>query len=234
MEYCPEFKELINRLDELQYIGFGNPNAKILLIGKECSDEPNSFNEENCNKPNLTHWKKILSQETQPENYSFNPLYPFKGLKLKELSGGHLWRKYQKIVDGIIDNNTSEFVDFHQHAFLTELNSVTSRYSKYSLEVKESIHLRCKNLLRDSFFKKFPITIVCCGHYPSQYDIDLEDVFGVKWDKPTKNVVNDKNTKCGWINIHYAEGRILIHTRHLSMCSNALLNNIIELCKPYY
>lgn len=246
MKYSEEFCELINRLypnadEHLQFIGFGNPISRILLVGKECGDAPDSFNEINCNKPNLLHWAKNISSSPLPivdwyknPNDVFNPEYPFKGMPKKDLSGGHTWRNYQKIVDGITGRESLEIVDFHQYAFCTELNSVTSKYSRYSSEVRDSIEKRTQKLLCAPFFRNFPITIVCCGHYLSQYDIDLEKVFGVKWEGRTIEITDSNAKKCGWINVHYAEGRILIHTRHLSMCSGELIKKIIGLCKPYY
>ena len=41
MEYRKEFIELIDSLKNennknLRFVGFGNPNSKILIIGKEC------------------------------------------------------------------------------------------------------------------------------------------------------------------------------------------------------
>lgn len=246
MEYSKEFIELINRLsptndEHLQFVGFGNPNSRILLIGKECGDVPNSFNEINCNKPNLKHWVKNISAHPLPidawhnnPDAVFNPEHPFKGLPMKELSGGHTWRNYQKIVAGITNQCSSEIVDFHQYAFITELNSVTSKYSKYSSEAKDSIEKRTQQLLCAPFYRNFPITIVCCGHYLDQYNINLEEIFDVKWEGRTVEVTDNTGKKCGWINVHYADGRILIHTRHLSMCSGELINKIIELCRPYY
>ena len=50
MEYSKEFKALLNdsnwnQLEPYQkYIGVGNPNAKILIVGKECAlDTVNQF-----------------------------------------------------------------------------------------------------------------------------------------------------------------------------------------------
>lgn len=246
MKYSEDFVELIKRLSgntdlHLQFIGFGNPNSKILFVGKECGDAPNSFNEINCNKPNLSHWTKNISSSPLPvdvwhnnPNAVFNPEYPFNGMPINALSGGHTWRNYHKIVNGITGRCSSEIVDFHLHAFCTELNSVTSKYSRYSNEVRDSINKRTHELLCNSFFKNFPITIVCCGHYINKYNIHLEEVFDVKWAGRTIEITDSAGKNCGWINAHHADGRILIHTRHLSMCSGELIDKIIELCKPYY
>lgn len=100
----------------------------------------------------------------------------FKGIPLKDFSGGHTWRNYQKIVAGITNKYSSEIVDFHQYAFMTELNSVSSKKSKYSLEAKDSIEKRTQQLLCAPFYRNFPITIVCCGHYLDKYKINLEEV----------------------------------------------------------
>ena len=59
MEYSKEFIELINRLsptndEHLQFVGFGNPNSRILLIGKECGDAPNSSMKSTVTNPILS------------------------------------------------------------------------------------------------------------------------------------------------------------------------------------
>ncbi len=246
MEYSDDFVKLIKRLsantdEHLQFIGFGNPNSKILFVGKECGDDSDSSNEKDYNKQNLSHWKKNISESPLPidiwypnHNEVFNPEYPYNGMPMKKLSGGHTWRNYQKIVDGITCECSSEFVDFYKYAFATELNSVVRKYSKYSIEARDSIEKRAQHLLCDPFYKNFPITIVGCGGYLNRYNINLEKVFGVRWEGRTIEITNSNDKKIGWINVHYADGRILIHTRQLSMCSGKLINEIIELCKPFY
>ena len=62
MEYRKEFIELIDSLKNennknLRFVGFGNPNSKILIIGKECSfdlkSEQDSFFYKLENQDNL-------------------------------------------------------------------------------------------------------------------------------------------------------------------------------------
>ena len=36
MKYSEEFIQLIDETENGEFIGFGNPNSKILFVGKEC------------------------------------------------------------------------------------------------------------------------------------------------------------------------------------------------------
>lgn len=75
----------------LRFVGFGNPNSKILIIGKECSfdlkSEQDSFFYKLENQDNLQQWiyniENGIDLETLPcwENNPdlYNPLYPYKG-----------------------------------------------------------------------------------------------------------------------------------------------------------
>lgn len=90
--------------------------------------------------------------------------------------------------------------------------------SRKSDETKESINIRCQKLLSHDFFKTFPIVIVPCGHYIRDYKINLEETFNQSYQR------TDDDGE--WINVHRNGDRILLHTRHLSMCSNKLIEQI--------
>src|SRR5690606_37131083 len=64
------------------YLGLGNPNGKILLIGKETSDDKIGFDE--MSKVNLESWNHIISTNKSIEDVGFlkdNALIPCKGQK---------------------------------------------------------------------------------------------------------------------------------------------------------
>ena len=59
--YPQSFIDLLNSKHD--YIGQGNPNAKILIIGKECS-----IAETEMTKNNFTDWEKNCAEETTIDN----------------------------------------------------------------------------------------------------------------------------------------------------------------------
>lgn len=244
MEYSEEFIQLINKKeiqDESEFIGFGNPNSKVLFVGKECSlnEEEDKYEYENCNKPNLQHWERNINDssvtlENIPiwkETGKFNPLFPFKD-KEKEFRlpiGNGTWNNYSKIISELYPGKVSAKTPFHQFSFLTELSDQIMKKSVYSDEVGETIKRRCANVFSEPFFHTFPIVIVGCGHYVRDYGIDLQNLFDQKWEGLTRSVPNTNE----WINVHRNNNKILIHTRQLSMCSNNLIEEIVKLCRPY-
>lgn len=250
MEFSNEFKDLITITEKTEdFIGYGNPNAKILIIGKEEAldienkDEENESNKrdkeiyEQTSKRNWELWEKIrvdssITPDSIPiwkETRFFSPLYPWKGDTLPT-GGNNTWRNYQKLINMLIpEANAGNITTFHQYAFITEFNDLPSPKSKYKdSEVKERIKHRCENVLNHPFYKSFPIVIAACGHYVKDYNINIEETFNQKWIKPTDSI-----NKGEWINFHQKDNRILIHTRQLSWCSKKLIQCIAEYCKPY-
>lgn len=242
MEYRKEFVELIDSLSNeddknLRFVGLGNPNSNILIIGKECS-----FESEECflyklqNQDNLQQWiyniENKIELETLPcwENNPdlYNPLFPYKGQFNKVIrnnNGGtsRTWVQYQKLIDRILQKDKPKMIDFHKYAFITELSDVPMPNSRKSEKTKESINIRCQKLLSHDFFKAFPVVIVPCGHYVRDYKINLEEIFNQKYQG------TDDDGE--WINVHNNGNRILLHTRHLSGCSNRLIEKIADYVK---
>lgn len=127
MEYPEDFQALINNPKwEGKYIGVGNPNAKILIVGKECALDPNSidageqYKYEKTFLQNFDDWKKnvnanvgfdcIVSWNKDYEIFDkYNPLLPFyeqrfiplRKLKNEEWNRGtsRTWYNYQKIIN---------------------------------------------------------------------------------------------------------------------------------------
>ena len=241
MDYSKEFLDLIaftKKTDD--FIGYGNPNAKILIIGKEealdmgIEDDKRIY--EIAVKSNCELWEKNDASSITPDSIpvwkdskdskDFNPLYPWKG---DELPKG-TWTNYQKLINRLYpEADAGKMTTFHQYAFITEFNDLPSKKSKRKdPEVQQRITHRCKNVLNHPFYKSFPIVIAACGHYVKDYNINLEDIFNQKHIefKPVK--------KSAWLNIHKKDNRILIHTRQLSNAfSRELIKCIADYCKPY-
>ncbi len=242
MEYRKEFIALINSLKNeddknLSFVGLGNPNSKILIISKECSfdlgKEQDRFFYKLENQDNLQQWiyniENPIDQDALPywENNPdlYNPLFPFKGQfnRINRNNNGgtsQTWLQYQKLVDKILKKEKPVNIDFHKYAFITEFSDNPMPYSKKSEATEESISIRCKKLLSHEFFRTFPIVIVPCGHYIRDYNINLEETFNQSFQR-----TEDDGE---WINVHVNGDRILLHTRHLSMCPDRLLDQIVS------
>lgn len=248
--YSREFQKLVEKYQS-SYIGTGNPNAKILIIGKECAIDPK---EEQYNweiTQNAEDWRNNIKNNTTLEQVEtrgrYNPLYPYKGQLFRERSvvretgkvrgdGGtsKTWCNYQRILEKLpVDRSGMAPIFFHEYCFVTEFSEATGKMSKDVPEEyrRKSIAER-KPLLEEKFFRQFPIVIVACGHYARDYDIDLEEIFNIKWKKLIC-------TDSYWINVHYGEicsskPKLLIHTRQLSgPIKNELFERIAEICNNF-
>src|SRR5690606_7824546 len=132
------------------------------------------------------------------------------------------WYNYQKIADKLFNNNVkSSIINFQEHMFISELNQESAKYSHLIAKEKrgQSIAKR-KQLFETSYFREFQITIVAVGHYVRDFNVNLEELFGVVYS-PELSAVHSKGLKNEFINIHFDSiekpTRLLIHTNQLSM-----------------
>lgn len=260
----PDFLEVLEYCkDEKLYLGEGNPNAKILLIGKEAG-----FNRAEgpllANAENKKEWLLKFSQETALNNldrlendYHLNGLPQLK----KDIGSNPTWRSYQRLVNLIngiekkdIPKGGKGDWDFLDNSFISEINQIRLPKSNYLEENdisdsirKESVEKRAK-LFQQSFFRKFPIVIIATGpdyldnskNGKYKYDFNIEREFNVKFKELI--TIQEKGSKTRWYNVHReieGERRIVIHTRQLSTVGEhytslyPLLNKIAEECTPY-
>ena len=259
--YTPSLKNTILYAKENNlFLGSGNPKGKLLIVGKEAA-----IDIQNCQqqyelefKKNATDWENNLINETQfadVDNWfvkdCYNPLYPYKGQKntiesrsengiIKRGHGGtsKTWYNYQKIIDTVYFNSTpSEHINFHEYAFCSELNQVTGSYShQIPKQLREESIFKRRDLFQLPFFRSFPITIVAVGHYVRDFNIDLQDFFGLTYDAETSKKYSE-GLKNEYINMHYDNlenpTKILIHTNQLSMVSNELVFRLGEISQAF-
>lgn len=222
LEYCSK---------EKFFLGEGSPTSRILIIGKECG-----WN--NKKMPNPDKKENIILQEKCSTEHNLDcwlngngRLDQLKTDALKDWPNSPTWRNYQTLVQTIIGKEIPKY-DFLDYSFITELSQIclpNSNYLKNNDLTKESIEKR-KSLFKKDFFRKFPIVIMACGHYPKKFNFDIEDIFDVKWTGETTIL-----SKGNYYNVHYGKSKILIHTRQVSIgVTNQLLFEIAELCKKYY
>ena len=85
------------------FVGFGNPNAEIIIFGKEKGfDSKNNFQQlkyESIENPN--EWKNYVKKQIgfnkikyYDSEYYVNAYRPYYG----KMRGGHTWNKYQHII----------------------------------------------------------------------------------------------------------------------------------------
>lgn len=259
--YSSEFEKAIQLAKKKGlFLGTGNPNGKIVFIGKEAAIDEKLYPEQHKQEltNNICDWENNYANEMQfldIDNWfiisKYNPLYPYKGQKntvesrnkegeIVRGTGGtsKTWYNYQKIIDGVYFKDApNNLINYHEHAFCTELNQITGPYSNTipSKIRKESIDKR-KELFQEPFFKKFPLTIVAVGHYVRDFNIDLQDIFQMKFDEVLSKELSEGLNK-EYINVHYDDlekpTKLLIHTNQLSMVSNELVNRVGKICNDF-
>lgn len=217
--------------EEYKYIGTGNPDARILIVGKEVSiqAEPNKQNVmEICN--NFSDWKAITSCETpKVENWNgsnYSPLYPYKGQLLKIDNGknrgtSRTWYNYQKLYNLIVGKVDNQNIDFHEGVFITEANSSSSPKTKDADTA--SIQFRKESILKSEFFQSFPVVILSGLGYFEIKDSsnEIEEIFGVKFVR--KELASNQESQAYWIHEGTKKPKLLINTRQLSIGVSDLL-----------
>lgn len=241
--YTSEFKEVREYCEKNRlFVGEGNPNAKILFVGKEING---GIPDKNADP---VAWIKDKSTEvvdwniirwSNPDGYDLGKLETDIFCDHKNPT----WTNYQKLVSGIIGRDLGrDNYNFLDHCFMTELSDIHLPNSNFpktlpdTQQCKEVEALRKKSLqdraelLSKPFFCRFPIVIMGVGHYPMIHKFDIEKVFGVGWIKET-TMLSTGN----FYNKHYGPDKILIHTRQMSTgVSDELISKIASLCISFW
>ncbi len=234
------------------YLGLGNPKGKILLIGKETSNDKIGFDE--MSKINLASWDDIISKNKSTNDIGFledNALFPWKGQKYtirSERKNGKIagesgtsstWYYYQYLTDRIYNKapkDKRDLIDFHEFCFQSEMNQLNAKKSN---DISKGDLLRIKSvkerekLFTLNYFRNFEVIILASGHYHKDFDFDIQKTFGVKWTGNT-NVLSKGN----WYNLHHDNlekpKRILIHTRQFStLITKELIEAIANECREF-
>jgi hypothetical protein len=161
MNYSNEFKDIVEFSvnNGINYIGKGNPNAEILIIGKELAlDQNDTIAINKTSEQNALDWKINIENpnyeiEDWNENFTlFNPLIPYKGMGFNPKKPAETWRKYQSLHDNIF-NKKSKTYNFYENIFITELNANPSKFSNLQEKEKRrlSIDERKNNFFNSDF-----------------------------------------------------------------------------------
>lgn len=252
MKTPQSFKDLIYSADNQEnYIGHGNPNAKILFLGQEpAHDRDTDKGKSDYHQDqelNLANWKNILEEKSVEGRC--NPLHPFPGQKFQVRSGGYdnkplkgengtakTWYNYQKLINLIFERIDSERkkmtrnddLDFHHLSFSTDMS--TEAFPKHDgkrLESRESVKKRME-MFSSEFFMHFPIVIAAVGHFP-------KEVYSDSYFIETFNVhLAEQPTLDCWVNINIREGEnpmLLIHCPQMAAhgMSDSFLNQLANI-----
>lgn len=228
--YKESFINLLKNTENSELIGSGYPNANILIIGQEKSnDEPDDKNTISYTKD----WNALLCGEKKAI-YS----YP-SDLKDKV---GHTWNKYQKLHDAIFPEYSGYNIGILNHAmriFSTEMNiGISKRNSdaRKNPNFKENLKQRKEMYLNSEFIQQFPVTILACSRYfkATNKVNEIRDIFGVDFigERDGKFLYSKGN----WFAIYKnaAKTKLVIHTRQLSVnVDNQLLKDMGSIIRQF-
>ena len=198
------------------YIGRGNPNAKILFVGKEYS-KPNENAEFDAN-----YWKEKISN-----NESVYLTHK------KEVGEGHTWNKYQNLHDCIFEKPKTDMFNFEELIFTTEMSEIPQKNTRIANKNPEFIPKlikRKQKFFKSDFIQSFPVIVLACSDYITPQEI--YDIFDVAFEIGGKYPDDDSNSMQNHFWIHYNKDKnnkpkLVIHTRQLSVdVSNDLLKEM--------
>ncbi|AIG30913.1 hypothetical protein IA01_10785 [Flavobacterium psychrophilum] len=220
-------EELLKKIPENQYIGLGNPNSKILFIGKEAGAEI----ETEMFHGSAKSWKE--------KEFNYSEKYVPEETKIRNLN--HTWQRYQKLYDCILSNLEIEFekkdkyeISFVENIFTTELSNLhapNTTDAKKQEKFTEELKSRKDIFFKSNFIKQFPIVVIFASDnkYIETYQGEVCELFNVKFDKLHNENAKDKI----WIHSETENDknpRLVIHTRQLTnSISVDLIPNICEL-----
>lgn len=213
-----------------EYIGLGNPYAKILLIGQEPAQ---SGNADEHIKKNIDDITACLNNGDLHLLYHQSRFYKDRKDKNGNPILNRTWNAYQKLIDYIRPEGKKcmdpENTDFCMDAFTTEINNTVS------LRPAHDRKLRIETLKESDFIKGFPVIILACGPYIHNIEGDrqIDNTFDVTFDLPDGKHQSPTGM-CFYTHHSSDRRRLVIHTRQLSQHSDELLRGMAEVIKDHF
>ncbi|GHT72262.1 hypothetical protein AGMMS50262_00410 [Bacteroidia bacterium] len=209
MIYKDSFIKLVEEYNVDNYIGTGNPNAKILIVGKEGSCIPEKRRDgEVCF---TQEWDKKIKND---EDINFK--YKKDGLK-----EGHTWNKYQKLHDYIFPEYKKDgFFNFEERFFTTEMSAIrkkTTEEAQKDPKFEEKLKKRKESFFKSEFIQQFPVVILACSNYIKNNDKvrEIDNLFDVKFVEAFTCERKSKKYSF-WTHDNADKTKLVIHTRQLS------------------
>lgn len=209
--YSQDFKEFVKNGIGNYFIGTGNPNADILIVGKESAISKENVQGREFYHRNAICWNEHIKNNTcEILNYPVDENHIFR----KEKSWGkNTWSKYQELKTVIYKNKKIPYhIDFLEKVFTTEINDAPEKNT--SKADKSSLNERKRLFEKSDFIQKFPVVVLACSNYIKNNDDvrEIDEIFKVTYcDKKVYSSMN-------WFFTHYNcdKTKLVIHTRQLS------------------
>lgn len=232
MNYNKNFTSLLESQSDNEYIGLGNPNAKILFIGKEAGSEIGS----ETYHGNVKSWKD--------KKFDYSKRFPPTDPNLKNLN--HTWQRYQKLYDQILSElnlidetprSDKYEITFVENTFTTELSNLSAkntREAKNQDAFKSELQRRKEIFFSSAFIQNFPVVVIFANdnNYIETYDGEVCNLFKVKFENLHDYPGKDKI----WIHSSAENNnpKLLIHTRQLTnSISKDLIDNISQIINSF-
>ncbi len=274
--------------EEDKFVGQGNPASKILIIAKEWGmdmmDENGNFtipflrgirdnfkDWRDNRHPSVADWFDVRWDWSQ-----YHPLQPYrgqvmrrdnhKGFEQNNHGTSATWIAYQKFINELRPDElrvrAGEPLNFYDYCFISELSSYCMPMSKPSDDTRQSIEARIlkpDGILRQRFFKEFPVIILSCYKYIDMYKIPIIDCFndsdmGLKYEYKGI-IVSEKGyrgnlplyngqfsdyplAKGEFINVHEGidaggQKHLMLHTSHFQMKTDSWIKQLADVVRPY-
>jgi len=211
--YSESFKIFVNGALDNYFVGTGNPNSCVLLIGKESAIGTNDNIGQKWYSKNARDWKEHIDKNTcECLNYFVDENHP-----LRKNWGKNTWSKYQLLSNYIWNKQPEKYwVDFLQTMFTTEINDSPA---KTTFTANKSGLNERKFLFKNSaFINEFSVIVLACSNYiKNNSEIrEIDDIFNVTYDGDEKGKY--WFNKGNWFFTHhnYDSSKLVIHTRQLS------------------
>ena len=217
------FLRSLSENKEQYYIGMGNPNADILIVGKEKALDLNDENYlpiiQHESNLNIDHWMSVvdsyndlsnsfdslLMKRTSPLN-GFNPfcpmLFPITA-QLVHSKPGHTYKKIEKLLNlGEIDDFSSPENNVFNFCFLTEINHVPTLRNATFNRVNLAHQSRKSFISNNAFFQSFKIVVIHVGVNSRNYIgarnseerfLNLQNMFNSELQNEPQRLVLDVN-----------------------------------------
>lgn len=260
MNYKKEFKNALEFAEANNlYLGSGNPNGKILVIGKEhYYDHKSELNSDDFYKEilevrendihkNLSSWRNNITESFSPHwnddldstIINSNPFTIYWNQKNKNNrivngvgNGGtsNTYVNYQKIYQNVFLNGVKEeTINFQKEFFLSELNDLPSKKS-FNFQRLNDLRKSLIEERKELFKNEFFRGFPITIIASGHYPSQHNfDIEKIFNVKWTEETINVGNS---WYNLHYSNDkkRILIHTRQLSTSvSSELIDSISQI-----
>lgn len=229
------FNDLIETCESNHmYLGWGNPNAQVLFVGKEAAldEKPIWYLQQTNNLKEYANGRKDISFK----RYKQDDPHIFLSV--------HTWSKYQKLHDFIFPNINREtnVMKFEENIFVTEMSDNPSKRTNKAQKktnFKEELKKRKSLFFTKPYIKSFSVVVLACSGYILNYGEEketreIDNIFDVKY-KCSFQTKTTKKPQSFHVHLSDDGKRLVIHTNQLSgsAASTELLEKLGEVIKTH-